>query len=122
MVVERRADTSATTRQRYRPAGDRSRFRIRSQQAIAWSADAGHDGEFASLSTGFVSFLRRCLMRDTDDRDDDLDFGQFVGQRRAQPERVGNTPQFKRKKPSRTGSVPTSYNGMHRRRKKRVMW
>jgi hypothetical protein len=61
-------------------------------------------------------------MRDTNDRDNDQDFDRHVDQGRQPPERVGNKPQYKRKTSSRAGSVPTSYNGMHRRRKKRVMW
>lgn len=61
-------------------------------------------------------------MRDTDDRNDDLDYGQLFESRRQQPERTGSKPEYKRKKQGRTGVAPTSFNGMHRRRKKRVMW
>ena len=61
-------------------------------------------------------------MRDTEDRDDELDYGFFSQQRRQQPERIGNRPEYKRKKHGRSGTTPTSYNGIHRRRKKRIMW
>lgn len=61
-------------------------------------------------------------MRDTEDRDDGLDYGLFSDQRRQPPERAGSRPEFKRKKQGRTGTAPTSYNGIHRRRKKRMMW
>jgi hypothetical protein len=61
-------------------------------------------------------------MRDTENRDDDLNFGEIFNGRRQQPERTGSKPEFKRKKQGRTGTAPTSFNGIHRRRKKRVMW
>jgi hypothetical protein len=61
-------------------------------------------------------------MRDTNDRDDDLDFETYIDEGRKQPERVGGKPEYKRKKLARRGMAPTSYNGIHRRRKKRVMW
>ena len=61
-------------------------------------------------------------MRDSNDRDDYAAFEAYIDEGRKQPERIGGKPEFKRKKIARRGSAPTSYNGMHRRRKKRVMW
>ncbi len=61
-------------------------------------------------------------MRGTNDRDDNLELESDVYEGRKQPERVGGRPEHKRKATTRSGAAPTSYNGMHRRRKKRVMW
>ncbi|MEX2186356.1 MAG: hypothetical protein WD875_06170 [Pirellulales bacterium] len=61
-------------------------------------------------------------MRDTNDRDDNLELEAYIDEGRKQPARVGGKPEHKRKAITRRGAAPTSYNGMHRRRKKRVMW
>ncbi len=47
---------------------------------------------------------------------------QQVEQGRLQPERAAPKAQNKRINYGRRGIAPTAYNGIHRRRKKRIMW
>lgn len=66
-------------------------------------------------------------MRHTNDSASDQDFEDqelpsFLNHGREQPQRAGGKPEYSRKKFPKRGAAPTSYNGIHRRRKKRVMW
>lgn len=61
-------------------------------------------------------------MRDSNDRDSYGDFEAYIDQGRQQPERLGGKPEYKRKQTTKRGAAPTSYNGIHRRRKRRMMW
>ncbi len=66
-------------------------------------------------------------MRHTNDSGNDQGFEDeglpsFLEHGTAQPQRSGGKPEYKQKKFPKRGAAPTSYNGIHRRRKKRVMW